>query len=136
MDARDIDPRVWAPCTPDGSEECPYIVDGFPYVHVGDTSAVSQRHFDAYSCADHLDESGPEVVYLFTVDQSGTLTASLDDVDGDAVDVDIHLLDANDPSACLERGHMSLSLAIGPGRYFLVADTFVEGGTELSGRGF
>lgn len=133
LDARDIDPRVWAECTPDGSQDCPYLVDGFPYVHVGDTSAVSQRHFDAYSCADHLDESGPEVVYLFTVDQSGTLTASLDDVDGDAVDVDIHLLDANDPSACLDRGHMTLSRAIGPGRYFLVADTFVEGSTELSG---
>ncbi len=133
VDVRDIDPRVWVDCTPDGSEDCPYVIDGFPFVHAADTSTVSQRNFDLYNCADHLDEGGPEVVYLFTVDRSGTLTATLDDVDGDAVDVDIHLLDANDPSACLERAHISFSRDIGPGRYFLVADTFVEGTTELSG---
>lgn len=133
VDVRDVDPRVWADCTPDGSEDCPYRIDAFPFVHTADTSAVTQRNFDAYSCNDQLDESGPEVIYLFTVDSSGTLTATLDDVDGDAVDVDIHLLDANDPSACLERAHISLSRAIGPGRYFLVVDTYVEATTELSG---
>lgn len=132
VDARDIDPRVWAPCTPDGTHDCPYLIDGFPFVHAADTSTVTTREFDLYSCST-VDEGGPEVVYLLTVDVAGTLSVAVDDVDGDAVDIDVHLLDADDPDSCMDRAHISFDRTIGPGRYFIVADTYVEGGTELSG---
>jgi hypothetical protein len=132
VDVRDIDPRVWAPCTPDGTHDCPHVVEGFPFVHVADTATVATREFDLYNCST-ANESGPEVVYLFTVDTTGTLNVAVDDVDGDAVDVDVHLLDADDPSSCLDRADISFNRTLGPGRYFIVVDTYVEGTTELSG---
>ena len=42
------------------------------------------------------------------------------------VDVDVHLLDADDANACLNRAHHSFSQEIEPGRYFIVVDTWVE----------
>lgn len=132
VDVRDIDHRVWGSCTPDGTHACPYKIGGFPFIHSADTAASTERELNVYSCST-LDESGPEVVYFFTVDRSGTLTVSVDDVEGDDIDVDIHLLDADDPDACLERAHISFSKQIGPGRYFIVADTYVDGGQELCG---
>jgi hypothetical protein len=132
VDVRDIDHRVWSPCTPDGTHDCPFVIPGFPFTHSADTSTATADAFDVYSCS-AADESGPEVVYVFTIDRSGTLTATLDDVDGDAVDVDIHLLNADDPLACQARAHLSLTSAVVPGRYFLVADTYVDGGVSLAG---
>jgi hypothetical protein len=132
VDVRDIDPRVWQDCTPDGTHACPYPVDAFPFTATGDTSTVTTRDFDVYNCST-ADEGGPEVVYFFTVDRSGTLTATLNDVSGDAVDLDVHLLDADDARACLARGDVSLSRALGPGRYFIVVDTYVTGGVEQAG---
>ena len=70
---------------------------------------------------------------LLTVDEVGTLSVAVDDVDGDLVDVDVHLLDADDPDACLARDHISFTHTIGPGRYFVVVDTWVDGTTELTG---
>ena len=132
VDVRDIDHRVFFGCTPDGSHSCPYEISSFPYTHSDDTSLSPVSAFDLYNCS-VADESGPEVVYFFTVDESGTLSVSVDDVEGDDIDVDVHLLDADDPDACLDRAHISFSTSIGPGRYFIVADTYVSQGQELSG---
>ena len=133
IDVRDIDPRVWdPPCAPDGSHACPYRITTFPYEHSGDTSTSPEQQFALYNCST-ADEGGAEVVYTFTVDRRGTLTASVDDVDGDAVDVDVHLLDAADADACLNRGHITFSEPIGPGRYFIVVDTDVEASQALAG---
>jgi hypothetical protein len=132
VDVRDIDHRVWGPCAPDGTHACPYPIESFPFTATGDTRNVSERRFDVYNCSP-ANESGPEVVYFFTVDRSGTVTASVDDVPGDEVDVDVHLLDADDSRACLARSNISLSQAVGPGRYFLIVDTYVSGGVEKSG---
>lgn len=133
VDVRDIDLDVWAPapCTPDGTHACPYRIDGFPFTHSGDLTTTTERRDDVYNCS-AADEGGPEVVYLFTVDRSGTLSVTVDTTHPTA-DPDIHLLDADDPDACLDRDHLSFSTAIGPGRYFVVVDTFVEGGQELTG---
>jgi hypothetical protein len=132
VDVRDIDHRVWGPCEPDGTHACPYPIQSFPFTASGDTRNVSERRFDVYNCST-ANESGPEVVYFFTVDQSGTVTASVDDVAGDNIDLDVHLLDADDAKACLARGNISLSQAVGPGRYFIIVDTYVSGGVEKSG---
>jgi hypothetical protein len=131
VDARDIPPDAWHPCTPDGTHACPLRIDAFPYVHSGDTSASPESLFDLYSCSD-LDESGPEVVYAFTIDASATLSVSVECEDP-VVDVDVHLLDGDDPDACLERAHWSFTYDISPGRYFIVADTYVDGAAVLAG---
>jgi hypothetical protein len=133
VDVRDIDHRVWAPCTPDGTHACPYEIDSFPYSHGGDTSLSTESVFDLYNCST-ADESGPEVVYFFTVDRSGTLDVAVDTaLPRTQVDPDIHLLDADDADACLNRDHLALSQSLGPGRYFIVVDTYVDAGTPLAG---
>jgi hypothetical protein len=131
VDVRDIPAEAWHPCTPDGSHGCPYRIDAFPFSHTDDTSASATSMFDLYNCSD-LDQGGAEVVYVFTIDASGTLEVSVDCEDP-LVDIDIHLLDGDDPDACLERAHWSFTHDITPGRYFIVADTYVDAGTPLAG---
>ncbi|MGI5862064.1 MAG: hypothetical protein ACOX6T_08395 [Myxococcales bacterium] len=131
VDVRDINPQVWTGCTPDGTHSCPYVVSGFPFTVSGDTSAVSTSRFDFYNCAPSTNESGPEIVYVLTVDRSGTITATV--TDSDTVDVDVHILDADDARACLNRNDATATASVGPGRYFVVADTYVSNGTPLPG---
>jgi hypothetical protein len=108
------------------------MVDAFPFTHQGDTALSNRSNWDAYSCAPHLDESGPEVVYQLVVAEGGTLTATVED--GAGVDVDLHLLSAMDPETCLIRHDASFSWIVPAGTYFLAADTYVNsGGDELSG---
>jgi hypothetical protein len=129
VDARDIPSRVWYPCDPDGSHACPFDM-ALPAVVAGDTSASGEDAFDRYNCS-AADESGPEMVYTFTTDGEGALNVTIDCEP--PVDLDVHLLDADDENACLARGHESLTYDITPGRYLIIADTFVDGGSELAG---
>jgi hypothetical protein len=131
IDVRDIPADAWHPCTPDGSHACPFRIGSLPFVHAADTSTSEEDLFDAYSCAD-LDESGPEVVYALAIDASGALSVTVECEDP-VVDVDVHLLDGDDPAACLARAHMSFTYDITPGRYLIVVDTYVEGTVPLSG---
>jgi hypothetical protein len=131
VDVRDIDPRVWwGECEPDGSHECPFRIESFPFEDSGDTSLSTVDLFDVYNCST-ADESGPEIVYLFTIDRTCSIAASV--TDGDTVDVDIHLLDADDALACLDRDDTNFDIAVGPGRYFFMADSYVSDGTVLAG---
>jgi hypothetical protein len=130
VDTRDISPNVWADCEPDGSHECPYEIGSFPYSVSGDTSVGGANEFDEYNCST-ADESGPEDVYFFTTDSAGTLSISVDS--DELVDVDIHLLVGDDANACRERAHISLENEIGPGRYFIVVDSWVDDGEAMSG---
>lgn len=132
VDARDIDHRVWSPCTPDGSHACPWVIPGLPFTDSADTGQLDQRVFDVYNCST-ANEAGPEVVYLLTLDQAGTLAVTVETTSTTA-DPDIHLLHADDANACLARGHEAFSWVVDPGRYVLVVDSWVDGGgTELSG---
>jgi hypothetical protein len=131
IDVRDIPGEVWTgPCAPDGTHGCPFVIDGFPFTDSGDTSTVATSEFDVYNCST-ADESGPEVVFVFTIDRSGVLSVSVDATAPD--DPDVHLLDGDDANACLIRAHVSFEYDITPGRYFVVVDTYVEAGTVLSG---
>ena len=131
VDARDIEPRVWMDCESDGSHACPYTIDSFPFQHSASTAGRTEREHDVYNC-DDADESGPEVVYVFTTDESVTVDVSVDCDEG--VDVDVYLLEGDDAEACIDRDNTDLSAAVPPGRYVLVVDTWVDGsGVELSG---
>lgn len=133
VDVRDIEPEVWEPCDAyDGTHACPYRIERFPFSDTRDSSAVTTSDFDVYNCSD-ADESGPEVVYQFTTDEYGTLEVSVDC--DEPVDIDIHLLEGDDPDACLERDHTDFTYDLTPGRYLIVADSWVdESGDALSGR--
>jgi len=69
---------------------------------------------------------------VLTLDRSGTLHVEVD-CDDPVVDIDVYLLDGDDPDACLDRAHWGLAHEVGPGRYFVIADTYVDDGTVLDG---
>ncbi len=124
VDARDIEPEVWEPCAAyDGSHACPFRIDSLPFEHSADTAGAGVEGFDVYNCST-ADESGPELVYLLHVDDYGTLDVSVDC--DEPVDIDVHLLDGDDPDACLERDHTDFGYDISPGRYLIVADSWVD----------
>ncbi len=119
----------------DTSEECPeglICVDSLPFFETNDTTTSDSSQFDAYSCAPTLDESGPEILYRVTVPATGYLGILLDD-STEGVDIDAHLLTDLDPDTCLSRGHYDAGDLVGPGTYYVAADSYVEGGVELSG---
>ena len=60
----------------------------------------------------------------------GVLSVEVDDVSGDAVDIDLHLLREADPATCLTRDNVALEWLVEPGRYTLVADTWVNSAGE------
>ncbi|MBM4370181.1 MAG: hypothetical protein FJ098_00905 [Deltaproteobacteria bacterium] len=132
VDARDIDPRVWGDCTADGTHACPFRIETLPFRAVGDTSMAGEALFDAYSCSD-ADERGPELVWVLNLDVSGMLHVVVDDVPGDGKDVDVHLLEGDDPLACLARDDAALAWDITPGRYLVVVDTWYGQGKAHPG---
>lgn len=130
VDARDIDPGVFGgTCTPDGTRDCPYRIPSLPYTDHRSTESASSDVFPTYNCS-AADEGGPENAYLLIVDDYGTLEISVEDTDAD---IDVHLLDAADPDACVDRDDTELVRDVQPGRYWVVADTYVAGGTALAG---
>lgn len=122
------------PGSASGTVANPIVVDAFPFTATGNTEEAPSDAFEAYSCAPGTDESGHEVVYRLEIPEAAILRASVDDVFGDAVDVDLHVLTAPDPDACVARDDRSLSLAVEPGTLWLVVDTWVSSaGPALAG---
>ena len=100
----------------------PIIIRELPYHDARDTTSGASL-WSSYSCAPTTGEAGPEIVYLLQLDVPGTLTATV--ADGPGVDVDVHLLSAQDPAACVLRN----DLTVGPthlaaGLWVLVADSW------------
>ena len=117
------------------ADACPpdvVCVPALPFTHRATTS-VGRDAFDRYACAPEADESGPEVVFRLDVIEAGLLALEVGEMPL-GVDVDVHLLDALDPDACLDRGHWRAAAWVEPGRYWAVADTWVdEAGVEQAG---
>ncbi|MCO4769329.1 MAG: N-acetylmuramoyl-L-alanine amidase [Deltaproteobacteria bacterium] len=117
-----------------GGSSCPsgqICVEQLPFGDGNNTTGGSSL-FDSYSCAPGTDESGPERVYRVTVPSSGTLSASINHAAG--IDVDVHVLSALSPNACVVRGHWSASTAVTPGVWYVVIDSWVNAsGTAFSG---
>lgn len=131
LDARDVAPEVWHPCAPDGTPDCPLPLTSFPATLDGDTARATSSAFDRYPCATS-NESGPEVVHVLTLDQPATLTARVACATG--IDVDVHILEADDARACLARGDAEVARVMAPGRYFVVVDSYVpSSGIPLAG---
>lgn len=108
----------------------PIPIDTLPFAHAGDTTTAPAAAWDFYGCAPDTDESGGEVVYVLDLEEPGTLSVAVDDAAGDGRDVDVHLLDALDPDACLARDNVRLDRPVEPGRYYIVVDTWVNAAGE------
>ena len=130
IDTRDISNKAWEECTPDGSHECPFEIDSDSFVD-DNTTKTGSSDFDIYNCSP-ANEAGPEQVYLFTTDRSGRISVEVESAEG--VDIDVYLLEADDPNACRTRAHISFEEDISPGRYYIVADSWVDAdGYVMSG---
>jgi hypothetical protein len=117
------------PC-PDGpGSACdPFPIASLPYEDDHDTTDSPFSAVDAYGCDPDVDESGPEWWYVVELGERGVLSASIDEVAGDGVDVDVHLLSGPDPAGdCVARDHAAVASLLDPGTYFLVLDTWVDG---------
>ena len=134
VDARDIAPSLWSPCAAsNGTHDCPLEIRAFPYVHRGDTSQSIEHYAATYNCSE-ADEGGAEEVFVVNIRRSGTLSIAVETDDDDNIDPDIHLLMGDDRDACLARGHREVSRTVGPGRYVIVVDTWVDSaGRALAG---
>lgn len=118
-----------------GTREHPIPITSFPFVDENNTAMSQERYLARYSCAEMTSEGGPEVYYVITAPGPGLLQARIDDMPGDMVDVDLHLLGSLDGGDCLARGDVTASTTLpAAGTYYLVADTWVDGsGMELPG---
>jgi hypothetical protein len=113
---------------PLGTAENPIRIDALPYVDWRDGVDAPSDLFDAYApCAPEVDESGSEWLYVVTLVEAGMLRATLDEVEGDGIDMDVHILTAPLPDACISRGHAKAAAWLEPGTYWIAVDTWVDG---------
>jgi hypothetical protein len=125
------DAEVWA--LPGlGTAASPYVIDALAFSDWRDTRVSGADAFDTYpACSTGQNESGPEVVYRLELATTTRLRAMVLDV-GD-VDIDLHLLSGSPTAeACVARHDTMVQGTVGPGTYYLVADSYV-GSAERSG---
>ena len=120
----------------DGTYENPFIipVDGprVTYAHDRDTAEAVSDRVDSYP-PDTNDESGPEYFYVFALPDSASFNAWIDFPEPAGVDVDVHLLASFEPLELIARDHHAVSAQLASGLYYLVLDTFTDGGVDLIG---
>lgn len=104
----------------------PIPVDSFPTTDARDTTEAPGANVDHYSCSPDTDESGPEFFYAVQTPGLGILSAVVDDVNGDDVDIDVHLLGDTSPDSCLNRDNIATSWVVDGGTTIVVADTYVN----------
>ena len=117
-----------------GTIDDPIVVDILPYALASTTLGAASDGIDGYDCSP-ADESGPEVVFAFTLDMQARMSAWVEGDDG-TVDVDVHLLtalavDGGVASGCAARGNAVAEAELDPGTHYVVVDSF--GGESQSG---
>ncbi len=121
------------PC-PAGRPCNPINITGFPFEDERDTSTLTESIIDSYGCAPDKDQSGAEVIYTFELTQRSVVAIELDDEPGDDTDIDLHLLTEIDAERCRDRHNKKIQRLLQPGRYYIIADTYVDpSGTIKSG---
>lgn len=115
----------------DGTFEHPFLIPGDPllpdYRDARDTHDAPASVVDVYPGHEQVDESGPEFVYMFALEQRTDVLAQLH-AEPEGTDIDLHLLSSADPIELVGRGDRSVGATLEAGRYYLVADTYAGGG--------
>ena len=117
----------------DGSPSTPFEIPELPFAHGADTTQSAHRNMDLYTgCSSDSDESGPEYVYSFELEESTAIRALV--LDREGVDIDIHLLgDGGVEDDCIRRAHHLIQGELSPGRYFFSLDTWVNSSRQELG---
>jgi sulfatase modifying factor 1 len=117
-----------------GTWEEPIRIGSLPFQHAGDTTVAPADAFDAYACVPATDERGGEVVFVFDAAAPVQVRAAVDDVAGDEVDVDVHVLTAPLAEACTARDNVAVTVGLDTGRWYFAVDTWADArGDEKAG---
>ncbi|HPG35722.1 MAG TPA: hypothetical protein PLG63_05240 [bacterium] len=122
-----------------GTVSNPEIIDSFPYFHSGNTRNMNSLEIDSYSAKPETMETGPEVIYQFTVSTSGTVDISVTDNQSEGIDNDIHLLTTLNVDGsgmatdALARDDHNIVMHIDAGTYYIVVDSFSSSGVDKPG---
>ena len=123
----DLDAAVLAG---EGDLDAPYAIEALPFASSQSTLDASSIEFDVYTgCQSDADESGPEHVYRFELDEVTAIRAMV--LDRAGVDVDVHIVDESASEAgCIARDDRLIETTLAAGTYYAVLDTYVSGGGE------
>ncbi len=123
----------------EGTLSNPIVVDSFPYYSSGNTRNMNSLEIDTYSVKPETNETGPEVIYEFTIETPGTIDLSVTDIQSEDIDNDIHLLSGlnldGDKMAteALARDDHNIIMHIEAGTYYIVVDSFSSSGNDRPG---
>ena len=90
-----------------------------------DTSDAQSDAFDTYP-PNTANESGPEFVYTFTIDQPARVFAEVAAPEPEGVDIDVHLLSSLEPLTLIERDDKGVYAELQPGTYYVVLDSYAD----------
>jgi hypothetical protein len=93
------------------------------FVDQRDTTDATSDQLDVYPPND-LDQSGPEVIYAFTIAEAAYFAGELLLPEPEGTDIDLHLLSSLQPLELIDRADHKILAELEPGTYYLVADTF------------
>jgi hypothetical protein len=120
----------------DGTFEHPFFIPADPrlpdFHDARNTKDATSSVVDSYPGFEKTNESGPEFVYMFALQDKARVKASLA-LEPSGTDVDVHLLSSVDPIALVARDDRSVDELLEPGRYYLVLDTYVSSSGAMAG---
>lgn len=122
-----------------GTISNPIKIHSFPFTDSGNTRNVFSLEIDSYSVKPETPETGPEVIYTFTIENPGTIDLSVTDIQNEDIDNDIHLLsslnvDSNKMATdALARDDHNIIMHIDAGTYYIVVDSFSSSGNDRPG---
>ncbi len=124
------DDDVLPPVLGDGSAQQPWLIDGLPFLHDADT-ANGIAQLDLYDCSSS-DESGPELTY--SLELAADTALRIIALDGEGVDVDVHVLAGSGPESCVARDDGIIADTFAAGTWRIVIDSWSDGAVDYAGR--
>lgn len=111
----------------DGTRSRPFIISvtrsHFATTYDATTKGSPSDAIDSYPPASQ-DESGPEHIYVFRVDQPARFTAEISAPEPSGVDIDLHLLSGLTPVKLVVRDDKVVYAALQPGIHYLAVDSY------------
>lgn len=112
---------------PLGSWQNPIPITALPFTHAANTTQAPAQSANSYSpCAPSTNEGGGEFVYRLELATAQTVRIAVDDKSGDAIDVDVNLMTAADPTTCTDRNNVAVEKALAAGTHYIAVDTWVD----------
>jgi len=114
-----------------GAPDDAFVVDRLPFTHSASTATSPSSRIDGYpACDTGQNESGPEYYYRLELTQTTPLRILV--LDGDGVDVDIHLLAGGaNASDCIARHNRIIERTLEAGTYYIAVDSYVNANGDV-----